>query len=556
MNGVVSVRARCAACVVAALLATACGEREPGSELTTEGAALEGAPVATKGAEGTGTVAIIQHPPAPTRSILAPRLAEATPPPDVSPYAADGDAASAEAREMLEFVRALTQTVAEDPSALETLRRDIAAEGRGTVRALVTVALDAETSADARVAAVDLLPASGDGAATHALVYVAEHAAEPWLRQRAAWRARETARLDGADGALIALLLRLKYEKDDEARVWLAGSLAAFDVYAGVADLVQLSASTSPAAGAAASELQRILDEVGGEGAPAGTGAQLVAAWSSGAAPARVDGPSDALAAALWRSVWELSGEHFQLRGVDDARYALSRLPAHAVPELALALEDDDPFVRLHVAQVLERMGPRARAALRALVARLDDPHTGVAAAAAEAIGAVGHARSTVERGPSHAESDTDLDSNALRTALVRRSEPGHGHDLRVAAVRGLGRLEDELALPTLAPLATDDSAPDDLRMAAVEGVIALGAGDDLVPYLAACLADPLADAGAAEALLGRWLDGAAASSPAHGAAASLWRALAPPFERVHTPEEVKARRRARGALVAPFVRH
>ena len=69
----------------------------------------------------------------------------------------------------------------------------------------------------------------------------------------------------------------------------------------------------------------------------------------------------------LWRLVSDLSGEHFQLRGVDDARFILSRLGPWSAAEFAAALEDDDPYVRLHVAQVLERMGPVAapRAASR-----------------------------------------------------------------------------------------------------------------------------------------------------------------------------------------------
>ncbi|MEZ6016598.1 MAG: hypothetical protein R3F49_15885 [Planctomycetota bacterium] len=89
--------------------------------------------------------------------------------------------------------------------------------------------------------------------------------------------------------------------------------------------------------------------------------------------------------------------------------------------------------------------------------------------------------------------------------------------------------------------------------MAAAEAALAADDAEALLPYLLARLGDPLGDAGAAEALLGRWLERAAPKDRAHGAAWRLWQALAPPLERVHGPEEVQARRRARAALIAPF---
>jgi len=432
----------------------------------------------------------------------------------------------------------MAETLADDPAASVAVSRDIAAEGAATVRALVTVALDAEARPEVRAAAVELLPKSGVGAAAHALVHVAKFAPEPWLRRNASWRVRETAELPGSDGVLLALILRQKYETDDEARVWLASSLAAFGVDAGVEDLVRLAADMSVKT-AAASELARLVEAAG-----VVSGEALVAAWRASAPTrAEVGQLPAALSGAVWRAVSELSGEHFQLRGVDDARYALSRLPGWAALELALALEDQDPFVRLHIAQVLERMGPRGREfAARPLIARLDDPHDGVAAAVAEALGAV------------VTGAGADPLAEAARDALTARIGRGVAHELRVAAVRGLGRLLDPAALPALETLAANAAEPQDVRMAAAEGVLALADGDGLLAYLAAQLDEPLGDAGAAEALLGRWLEGAAPESAAHSAAASLWRALAPPYERVHSSEEVKARRRARGALIAPFV--
>lgn len=516
-----------------------------------QGARRQGAGEAS-GPRGDDVTHVGHSPDAPTRPVLAAALAAALPAPDVAPYAADA-ALTPDERESLEFARAMAGALADDPSGLAAVRKDIAAEGEATVRALVTVALDPAERPDARVAAVDLLPATRAAAAAHALARVADAASEPWLRRSAHWRARELADVPGADGALVALVLRLKYETDDEALVWLAGSLGDFGVLAGAEALARVGAASSPAAAAALAEATRLMAAFPAAGEAPASPAALAAAWAEGATPPG-PAPSAELTSALWRAVAELSGERFQLRGVDDARYALARLPASAAPLLGSALEDADPFVRLHVLQVLERMGGRALAAdlaqsaagavgpvAAALLARLDDAHIGVAAAAAEALGATAG-------GAPH------VDSAHIARELARRTGATTPHELRVAAVRGLGRLGRADSREVLESLAYAQDAPGDLRLAALEGLVRKGAGDPALGYLSRCLSDPLSDAGEAERLLGLWLDSAAARSAEHAAARDLWHALAPPFERVHTPVEVRARRRARAALIGPFV--
>ncbi len=491
------------------------------------------APSATLGAAAPAPEAA-RRADAPLAAVLAPELARAGAAPDVSAYQGTPDP---EAAELLAFVRAMAEAVARDAGAMDAVARDVRSEGAAVVRALVTLALDPNQEAEVRAAAVGLLPATGAPEAADALVQVAAASGpggtEPWLRRLALWRVREVA---AGDGALLSLILRLKYETDDEARVWLAGSLARFGVFAGVEDLIRLAAGSAPARAAASEELQSVVAAAGNASAEA-----LAAAWRG--APALEEEfqafGSQALRAAVWRAIAELSGERFQLRGVDDARYALSRLPAEAAPELARALGDTDPFVRLHVAQVLERMGPRAALALGALTERLADPHTGVAAAAAEALGAVGRGVGPTARA-------------AATEALVPLTAAGLPHELRVAAVRGLGRLVDPAQGERLLRMAAEQTLDQDLRLAAAEGAVALGLGEPLVPYLLERLADPLGDAGAAESLLAAYLEQRAAGprSGAARAAWDLWRALGPPFERVHTPEEVRLRRRARAALV------
>jgi hypothetical protein len=73
--------------------------------------------------------------------------------------------------------------------------------------------------------------------------------------------------------------------------------------------------------------------------------------------------PSLRLRLDTWRWISQLSGEHFQLRGVDDARIVLSQLGSWATGPLTEALHDADVYVRVHVAQCIERMGPRGLAA-------------------------------------------------------------------------------------------------------------------------------------------------------------------------------------------------
>ena len=59
---------------------------------------------------------------------------------------------------------------------------------------------------------------------------------------------------------------------------------------------------------------------------------------------------------------------------------------AVVVPALALALRDQDAFVRRDAAHALGRIGPEARPATPALVAALKDKNLGVRQAAAKAL--------------------------------------------------------------------------------------------------------------------------------------------------------------------------
>ncbi|HVS10633.1 MAG TPA: HEAT repeat domain-containing protein, partial [Planctomycetota bacterium] len=92
---------------------------------------------------------------------------------------------------------------------------------------------------------------------------------------------------------------------------------------------------------------------------------------------------------------------------------------ASAARMLAQALRDENRYVRVHSAQCLERMGPRARPAIPALIEALDDPISGPTAASALAA----------------------LDAREAIPALKECLAPGRDADLRAAATRSLADL-------------------------------------------------------------------------------------------------------------------
>ena len=515
------------------------------------------APLAALAGCGDGATDPIQPPPverpaAPTEAVLGARLDGLAPLPDFgAQLAVPLDELPGEDRELFEFAAGMASLAASGGDSAATAKADIAAEGDTAIAPLIRVALgDSQPDTD-RQAALDLLAAIESPTAAHALAYVAtvagavdptsplgaSQAEGAWLRRYAVWVVRSHAAVVGADATVPALLKRLKYEPDEEARAWLAGTLADFGNLAGVEPLIRLAGGAGPGAGAAATELARLVEQHGSV-----DGDALAASWSDGAAA--LPAPSEAARGMVWRYVSDVSGEHFQLRGVDDARYVLSRHGGWAAEELGRALADVDPFVRLHVAQALERMGPRAAAgAFDALVQRLDDANSGVAAAAAEALSAV-----------------CQNSERRSEAALALRPLTGAGtdHERRVAAIRALGRLSLEEDTAALTSLVQGEELGADLRIAAAEGLVVRGEGRPAVRFLVGQLDDPIGDAGSAEALLARWLESErgrwSKDDDPVAVIRDAWSALAPPAERVHRPAEVRARRAARAALVTTLL--
>ncbi len=371
-----------------------------------------------------------------------------------------------------------------------------------------------------RLAAAELLAALDHPDAAELLMVQVEQAHAPWLRSWCAWYVGNM----NQDQCVPRLLLRLRYEKDPSTFLWLSRALLHYRNYAGLAALSDL-ASRGAVEQQRATATELLSDAAQAAGVDVD---QLQSLWGSAqATDLPQPEPSVLLRQAVWRLVEELSEEHFQLRGVDDARYVLSRMGPWTALEIAPALGDVDAHVRLHVAQVLERMGPRAVATGPFLLAALDDLR--VAPAAAEALGRVGYPPAV--------------------PALIQKCSPTSPHELRVAALRALGRTGLSEGLMALQSAFDESGAPADLRQAAATGLVLLDSGEAVVPWLLQQLADPQADGEAAEIALETWL----VRSQANGKTGftdhlNRWRAHGGPPGVIPTLDEVRVRMAARAA--------
>ena len=330
------------------------------------------------------------------------------------------------------------------------------------------------------------------------------------------------------DRALLRMLLVLRYEKDGETVAWLAQALAHHGNYAGLAALDGVMVQGGDTARLARAKQDELVALAATEAA---TAQELADLWTSEAAHGAFDHePSDALRLAAWREIAELSSERFQLRGVDDARFALSRTGPWGVRLVAEALADADPYVRLHATQVLERMGARARPVISTLHPLLRDPRT--AHAVAEALGAIGAP-----------------ESSPLLRASLGKHRP---HELRVAAARGLARLGDEAAAPDLRLLIEDATEPADLRLAAAAALLACANDLAAAALLADGMQDPSGDPQGCEVALEEWIRRSAqAGEEGFETLAEEWTDLAGPAPLLRRPEDTQARLRARSVTCA-----
>ena len=249
------------------------------------------------------------------------------------------------------------------------------------------------------------------------------------------------------DRALLRLIRHLKYEKDPENFLWLGWALLELGNGAGVPALYDLTRSEdADLAARTHATLQQAADARGTT--PEG----LLPAWIAGDLEVwPTPEISPALRCLVWKEIEATSGIHFAMRGIDDARNQLKGLGTWIAEPLAAATRDQDMYVRLHAAQVLQRLGPRGRDAVPALEALLPDPTAGPTAAAA--LGSIGtpDAFAALSRAI-HPDSDRPLQVAALQ-ALAIAIQPTGGGEAQSLFEQGQTAGDHELAVAAAACL-------------------------------------------------------------------------------------------------------
>lgn len=444
----------------------------------------------------------------------AEQTAESTP--ESTPAAGEAETAGAAKTatldpDLVELRDGLVGMVLGNPRQLELARGDVANLAEEMIPVLVAGLNDRACDAGRLKVLIDLTSAAPSGEIAVALAWLASEAEEDWLRRYAAYGIQVHAEAPGADAAIPQLFFRMKYEKDPEAVGWVAQALHALGAPAAIPK-AEVAATGLMNRGPLDLQLQAMrLAESDGERAP------II--------------PSEGLLKTTWLWISELSGEHFQLRGVDDGRFVLSSFGPWAAELFAEALEDDDAYVRLHVAQVLERMGPRGAGATASLTQALRDRNEGVRGTAADALVAV-------------------AGDAALEPLKARLSET-RSHADRVALARALSQLPGTRPTETLRQL-FESTPASDLKLAAAEGLLLGGEESAVLPWLAKELVAPIGDRAGAETVLSKWVHGLDPKGQADWIQA--WDSHAPNGSIIHGPDQVRARRRARAEWLASKV--
>ncbi len=422
------------------------------------------------------------------------------------------DEGNLDAEEVAEQVRGLIEILASgDRSIAEVALEEIALVGLPALPILRSCAESDQESDGRRAAALELLGALPHPDAADVLLHTIETDPLPWVRTHAAWRLGHRPQ----PWIVPRLLLRLKYEKNYETVVWIADTLARCHNYSGLGVLFTILNSASDPADQeqARARLQAILAELDFEDA-----GEAWQAWLTNDPEERLPEPLDSprLRLEIWRWVQRL-GE-FQLRGVDDGRYLFESMGPHAARILGQALSDEDVYVRVHAAQSLQRIGPRAAVAGPDLVAALADPD--LAANAALAIGSIQY----------------EAGEAALLHGLT-----GGDPDLRLACARGLGYFGDKASAQATGGLRAllEEELSDELRQAVEESLVRLGQGDDLVEGLSRWLTSNQVESASSRRAFEVWLRGRA-DGGSEDAAQLLeeWLALELPPNTILTPEE------------------
>ncbi|MEO6596407.1 MAG: HEAT repeat domain-containing protein [Planctomycetota bacterium] len=284
-------------------------------------------------------------------------------------------------------------------------------------------------------------------------------------RRRAAWLCGQS----GQSVLQLPLLLRLKYELDPDAVLWVADALQRLGNDTGIAwlDAAMDQEATAQQAGSMAIAVCRErsleLTEAPTYLELQGKLRELAAAWRERGEGSRSNvAPPDATQLEARFATHLITTEGTQLRPVDDARYVVTRSGKLAVPLLTRTLTASEPYLRTMALQTLAEIGPPSHPAAAATLPLLGDPMT--ASDAMRTLGEIG-----AEEAIPH-----------LRARLLLPDL-----ELRAAATRSLGLLRDQASASKLAERLQDGEEALDVRVGAAFGLLCLGDNTAAEAFLA-----------------------------------------------------------------------
>jgi HEAT repeat protein len=288
---------------------------------------------------------------------------------------------------------------------------------------------------------------------------------DPAVRSQAAFQLA-TAR---SHASLPPLVLRLKYETDSSARIWVAAALGQLGNGAGL-DVLRDAfrvAEIADEAGRAAIDLLvaagRKPDESPTWDGLARALAEQAREWRRSGRPIVPAEPDAAAAALLLARISRhlVATDEFQLRDVDDARFLLARLGVLPLPQLRLALGASEPYLRNHALEIAAALGEPARELSTSVLALLGDKLS--EPFAIQALGAI--------QAP-----------DALPHLVVRLG--AEDQELRAAAAAALGDLGEPAACEPLRALMRSTGETLDVRVRAAASLGCLERGGDGLAFL------------------------------------------------------------------------
>jgi hypothetical protein len=284
-------------------------------------------------------------------------------------------------------------------------------------------------------------------------------------RRRAAWLCGQS----GQSVLQLPLLLRLKYELDPEAVLWVADALQRLGNDTGLSwlDAAMNQEATAQQAGTMAIEICR---ERGVTLPEAPTYLQLQEAlrqWTAdwqrtgtGSRPGVKEPAADELEPRF--AVHLATTQSTQLRPIDDARYVITRSGKLPLPLLKRTLHAEEPYLRTMALQVLAELGPCALPTCDAVLPLLADPLT--SSYAIRTLGEAGYQDAIPH----------------LRARLTSIDT-----ELRAASTQALGLLHDTQSAPILQKIMKDSSEALDVRVGAAFGLMCLGNAPEAEAFFA-----------------------------------------------------------------------